>query len=165
MNLLWDNFLKAKTITKIALVNLRRIEPNYKYGLLTSLLLIIGFGAIKALNFENEIYIYPLLYFLFLTAGIYYTLWKLSPTGKSNSIDYFAGLESGLFTTAVAVILYSMAISFYFAFNQEHALTLHQNSLLTFFNSPFNAGLSLLFQGLAYGSIVTFCLMQYFKKN
>lgn len=165
MNLLWDNFLKAKTIAKIALVNLSRIEPNYRYGLLTSFLLIIGFGAIKALNFENEIYIYPLLYFLFLTAGVYYTLWKLSSNGKSNSIDYFEGIESGLFTTAVAVILYSTVISFYFAFNREYVLTLHQNSLFTFFSNPFNAGLSLLFQGLAYGSIVTFCLMQYFKKN
>ncbi len=165
MNLLWDNFLKAKTMAKVAITNANRIAPSYKYGLLTSILLIMGFGAVKAMNFEHEIYIYPMIYFLFLTAGVYYTLWKLSSNGKSNSLDYFEGLESGLFTSGVAVILYSTIISFYFAFNQEYVAMLHQNSLFSFFSNPFTAGLSLLFQGLAFGSIITFCLMQYFKKN
>jgi hypothetical protein len=165
MNVLWDHILKAKTLVKVAGLNAERmISPAVKYGLLTSFLLITGFFCANSLGVKS-IFVFPLLYFLFLTPGIYYALWKLSDTGKENSINYFEGLKEGITTSLVAVLVYAAVISFYIA-SEKGVLDLSDgNKAFDLILNPFTAGLSFIFEGLAFGVVITFSFMQYFKKE
>ena len=166
MNILWDNILKAKTLVKIAAKRSEgKPEAGIKYGWLTSFLLMAGFTCINALHIKGAFYLFPSLYFLFLTPGIYYSLWKLSPTGKSNSIPYFEGLKTGSLTAFVAALAYAIFAAFYIAANKESLTFVNESRPFSSLLEPFSAALSLFFEGLAFGITITFCLMQYFKKD
>jgi len=128
-------------------------------------LLTAGFLSLNSINIKGGIYIFPLLYFLFLSPGIYYTLWKLSPTGKQNSIEYFTGLWSGVLTSFVAVIIYSVLIASYITVNTDAFKFVDVSSPFGIALNPYTAALSLFFEGIAFGVIITFSLMQYFKLN
>jgi hypothetical protein len=165
MNILWDNMLKAKTQIRIIARRAELVlEPEVKYGILTSFLLIGGFTGINALSMGG-IFIFPMLYFLFLTPGIYYSLWRMSPTGGQRSIPYFDGLSRGFLTALTASFVYSVFISVYIANNRNALDFVNESSPFGLILEPFAAGLSLFFEGLAFGVTITFCLMQYFKKD
>ncbi len=132
-----------------------------KNGILTAILLISSFFALYALTHRLEINQLAVPNLFFLLFGVYFALENYSPNGKGGTIDYFEGFKVGLYTSSVAVGLYALIVGFYTILNNH---ILEQSALFHQQLDPFAIPGVLLFEGLAAGLIITFCLMQYFKK-
>ena len=133
-----------------------------KNGILTATLLIASFYAVCARTHILEINQLTVPNLFLLSFGVYFALENYSPNGKSGSLDYFDGFKVGLYTTLVAVVTHALCIGLYF-----YATVLSQfkeGKLPDIHSNPITITGILLFEGLAAGLIITFCLMQYFKK-
>ncbi len=132
-----------------------------KNGILTAILLVASFFALCALTHHLEINQLTVPNLFLLLFGVYFALENYSPTGKGASIDYFEGFKVGLYTSLVAVGVHALIIGIYTVFYTQ---ILGQNSLFYINLNPITITGLLFFEGLAAGLIITFCLMQYFKK-
>ncbi len=137
----------------------------WRNGILSSMLLLASFLGLCAFTHRLEINQLSVVNLLILAVGVYFALEELSPTGKGNSLDYFEGFKVGLFTSLVAVMVHTLVILIYTSFDASILSEVRSGTFFTFNKDPFAAAGITLFEGLACGLIITFCLMQYFKKN
>jgi hypothetical protein len=135
-----------------------------KNGLLTTVILIMSFIALCSYTRLLEINQLWVINLFLLLMGVYDSLADHSPTGKSDSIDYFEGFKVGLYTSIIAVVLYSAFILVITTFDASLLTTAKADYFNSYASSLTAAGMT-LFEGLAASLIITFCLMQYFKKN
>ena len=133
-----------------------------KNGILTAILLLASFFSFCALTHVLEINQLTAPNLLLLSFGVYFALENYSPNGKSGSLDYFEGFKVGLYTSLVAVGTHALSVGVYTLFDTT-IVSHYKAGILTHPNSFTIIGV-LLFEGLAAGLIITFCLMQYFKK-
>jgi hypothetical protein len=135
-----------------------------KNGLLITVLLIMSFIAFCSYSRILEINQLWVINLFLLLMGVYDSLEEYSPTGKSDSIDYFEGFKVGLYTSSIAVTLHA---AFIFIITNFDATLLNTAKASYFYGytSSLTAACITLFEGLAASLIITFCLMQYFKKN
>jgi len=143
----------GETIHKICLKN----------GILTSILLIMSFFALCGLTNHLEIHELSVINMFLLAFGSFFALQNISPNGKGGSVDYFEGLKVGMYTSLVSIGLHSLFLLIYTYF---YPSVLTGNS--HFFgigSNPIAVAGATVFEGLAGAFIITFCLMQYFKKN
>ena len=133
-------------------------------GLLTAVILVMSFILLcyylKALEI-NQLWLINLF---FLLMGVYDSLKKYSPSGKGGSIDYFDGFKVGLYTSIIAVSLNASFIFLITNFDNTLLKIAKADSFSGFTSSITAAGVT-LFEGLGASLIITFCLMQYFKKK
>lgn len=135
-----------------------------KNGLLTTVLLIMSFIALCSYARILEINQLWVINLFLLLMGVYDSLADYSPTGKGDSIDYFEGFKVGLYTSLIAVVLHSLFILVVTNFDSSLLTTAKADYFNGYTSSLTAAGIT-LFEGLAASLIITFCLMQYFKKN
>ncbi|MBA2612103.1 MAG: hypothetical protein H0U95_09035 [Bacteroidetes bacterium] len=132
-----------------------------KNGILTAILLISSFLSLCAITHRLEINQLTVPNLFLLLFGVYFALENYSPNGKSGSIDYFEGFKVGLYTSLVAVGIHALVVCAYCIFDTQ---ILGQSCLFHLHLNPFTIAGVLMFEGLAAGLIITFSLMQYFKK-
>ncbi len=145
---------EAISIRKVCLTN----------GFLTSVLLIMTFIAFTALK-HFAISQLSVANFFILFFGVYFALENYSPTGKGESIDYFEGFKVGLLTSVIAVGIHALFFLIYSGLDPTLLNYFHESSFLKGLAHPFTLAAGILFEGMASGLIITYCLMQYFKKN
>lgn len=144
-----------KTIHKICL----------KTGILTALLLILGFIVLCVYTHQLEINQLSVANMLLLALGVYLAIEQYSPNGKSGSVDYFEGFVVGLYTSVIAVCIHSLFLLIYTLFDPSILAEIESGRIYGVELNPFSMAAVTLFEGLASALIITFCLMQYFKKN
>ncbi|MDP1800718.1 MAG: DUF4199 domain-containing protein [Bacteroidota bacterium] len=137
----------------------------WRNGILTSMLLIASFLGLCAFTHRLEINQLSVVNLLILAVGVYFALEEFSPTGSGNSLDYFEGFKVGLYTSIAAVLIHALVILIYTSFDPSILSQIRAGTFFTFNANPFVAAGITLFEGLACGLIITFCMMQYFKKN
>lgn len=135
-----------------------------KNGILTAVLLLASFFAFCALTHILEINQLTAPNLILLSFGVYFALENYSPNGKSGSLDYFEGFKVGLYTSLVAVGTHVLFVGAYTLFDTTSVGHYKAGVLTHLHTNPFTIIGVLLFEGLAAGLIITFCLMQYFKK-
>lgn len=136
-----------------------------KNGILTSVLSIMTFVALCAYTHRLEIHQLSVVNMLFLAFGVYFALENYSPNGKAGSVDYFEGFKVGLYTSIVAVGMHALFLLFYCYFDSSVLPSITTGHFYDSTFQPFSVAGVTLFEGLASGLIITFCIMQYFKKN
>lgn len=146
---------EAGSIKKICLTN----------GILTSVLLVMSFIALCAYTHHVEINQLSVANLFILAFGIYFALENFSPSGRGGDLDYFEGFKVGLYTSLVAVGLHALFILVYTNYDPTILERIKETSIMRFHLNPITMAGGILFEGLASGLIITFCLMQYFKKN
>jgi hypothetical protein len=100
-----------------------------------------------------------------LTFGVYLAIENISPNGKAGSVDYFEGFKAGLYTSLVSVGIHALFLLMYTVFDSSVLTEIKSGRIFGISANPLTlAGVTLL-EGLASALIITFCLMQYFKKN
>lgn len=137
----------------------------WRNGILSSMLLVASFLGLCAFTHRLEINQLSVVNLLILAVGVYFALEEFSPTGMGNSLDYFEGFKVGLYTSIVAVLIHTLVILIYTSFDPSILSQIRPGTFFTFNKDPFVAAAITLFEGLACGLIITFCMMQYFKKN
>lgn len=135
-----------------------------KNGLLTAVLLVMSFISLCYFLRLVEINQLWVINLFLLLMGVYDSLADYSPTGKGDSIDYFNGFKVGLYTSLIAVVLHSLFILVISNFDTSLLKTAKADYFNGYTSSLIAAGIN-LFEGIAASLIITFCLMQYFKKN
>lgn len=135
-----------------------------KNGSFTAILLVMSFIALCWYSKVLEINQLWVINLFLLSMGVYSSLEEYSPTGKSGSIDYFDGFKIGLYTSIVAVTTHALFILVFTYLDHSILNTAKTDSFNGFTNSLTAAG-TILYEGVAASLIITFCLMQYFKKN
>ena len=142
-----------ETIHKICLKN----------GILTSVLLIMNFLAFCAFTRHLEIHQLSVINMFLLAFGAYFAIQNISPTGTGGSVDYFEGFKVGTYTSLISVgihTLFMLVYTFYFP-----SVLSSNGQVFGIDSNPISVAVATLFEGLAGAFIITFCLMQYFKKN
>jgi hypothetical protein len=134
-----------------------------KNGLLTSVLLIMSFLAFCGFTHHLAIHQLSVVNMFLLAFGAYFAIQNNSPNGKGGSVEYFEGFKVGMYASMISVVLHSLFLLVY-TFFFPAALS-NNGHVFGFDSNPINVAAVTLFEGLAGAFIITFCLMQYFKKN
>jgi hypothetical protein len=140
-------------------------EICLKNGILTAILLVASFMSLCALTNKLQINQLSAANLFIMAFGVYFALENYSPTGKGKSIDYFEGFKIGLYTVAVSVILHAVYIGVYTSIDDSPLNYMKAGGLWKLHIDAFSASCLVLFEGMVGGLILTFCMMQYFKKN
>jgi hypothetical protein len=157
---LWDNEQFRKDNSENSIQNI-----CLKNGFITSSLLIASFMALCAITHTLEINQLSAINLFILAFGVYFALEELSPDGKGASIEYFEGFKVGLYTSLIAVGIHTLFIGIYTSLDVSILNQISEGGFWNFTANPLVAAGITLFEGLAAGLIITYCLMQYFKKN
>lgn len=135
-----------------------------KYGALTALGLIVYFVLMKLLGLETN-FLLRIFNFVFIVAGIY-AMYRAMYNAPNDGPSYFAGLGSGIVLTVTAVIVFLVFLGAYVTYFDPDFMQILEDSQI------WGADLELVeitfaifVEGLASGLIISFGLMQYFKKN
>ncbi len=134
-----------------------------KNGFLTSVLLIMSFLAFCGFTHQFEIHQLSVLNMFFLGFGAYFAIQNISPNGKGGNVEYFEGFKVGMYASLVSVGLHALFLLIYTYYFPDVLTT--NGHLFGIDSNPINVAAATLFEGLAGAFIITFCLMQYFKKN
>ena len=136
-----------------------------KNGILTSILLIISFLAFCGITNRLEIHQLSVINMFLLAFGVYFAIENVSPNGKAGSVDYFEGFKVGLYTSLVSVGIHALFLLAYTIFDSSVLTEIKNGRIFGIAANPLTLAGVTLFEGLASALIITFCLMQYFKKN
>jgi hypothetical protein len=134
-----------------------------KNGILTSILLVMSFLALCGLTHHLEIHELSVINMFLLGFGSYFAIQNISPNGKGGTVDYFEGFKVGMYTSLVSIGIHALFLLIYTSLypsiltGSEHVFGIGSN--------PITVAGATVFEGLAGAFIITFCLMQYFKKD
>ncbi len=142
-----------ETIHKICLKN----------GILTSVLLIMNFLACCAFTNSLEIHQLSVINMFLLAFGAYFAIQNISPNGKGGSVDYFEGFKVGIYASLVSVAIHALFLLIYTYFFPSVLST--NGSVFGIASNPLTVAAVTMFEGIAGALIITYCLMQYFKKD
>jgi len=136
-----------------------------KVGLLTCLALVVYFLFMKMLNLHMILEL-RLFNFVILAAGISYGIYKLKHELREGEY-YLQGLAQGFLIAVVAVTSFAGLFVLYLLFLDQGLLEHIRNAFspnLTYINIM-SVFIALIMEGFASGAIISFCAMQYFKRN
>lgn len=141
------------------------IEKNgFAIGLITAAALLAYFFIMKAVGLANVL---ELRFFNFLIAGvgIFYGINKLKKELREEQF-YLKGWAQGIYISAVAVVTFSIVLSFYITYaDPSLAQTIKSETNIGTAFSTFTLFITLLMEGMAGGLIITFASMQFLKRE
>ncbi len=139
------------------------MNRTIKYGLLTSLFLIIYFILMKLIGQEANFSLRFLNFFI-LIGGVYALL--ANSYAKSPMPSYFEGLISGLLLTVTAVVAFVIFLAAYVSFIDPGFIEILENSRIWGNRlSIGEAAFAIFIEGIASGVVISFAWMQYFKSR
>jgi len=112
----------------------------------------------------HEVFMLRYLNALFLTAGIFLAIYSYKKNMK-GVISYKKGLKMGMFITLTAVIPFATFIYLYLNIDDGFLNLVEKNTEFREFISPITVAGFICLEGVCSGSIITFIVMQYFKRN
>ena len=133
-----------------------------KYGVFTALALVAFFFIMKALGLV-DIYELRALNVVFLFSGVYLGVRNY----RSNpDATYLGGLGTGLLTAVIALAIFSTFVAIYLAgINPEFMTSLKEYEFFGQYLNPYIAAAVIFIEGSISGLLVSFILMQYYKKS
>lgn len=142
-----------ETIHKICLKN----------GILTAILLVMNFLACCAFTSRLEIHQLSVINMFLLAFGAFFAIQNISPTGKGGSVEYFEGFKVGYYASLISVIIHTLFL-FIYTYNFPSVL-LTNGHIFGIGSNPLTVAIVTLLEGMAGALIITYCIMQYFKKD
>jgi len=136
---------------------------NYiKYGLLTSLALIVYFLSMKFFGLEKNFYM-RFLNFLILIVAIFLLIKKEM---KKPEATYFSTLINGISMTVVTVLTFLLFLAIYIkVFDPSFIEILEASKIWGNELSVAQASIAIFIEGMASGLVITFAWLQYFKNS
>ncbi len=134
------------------------------YGLFTAVGLIAFFLLMKLVGQEANVWL-RLLNGLVLGAGIYLLFRSIARTNH-DQIEYFDGLKAGAILSIVSVLVFMGFLGLYVTFVDPGFVVLLEESKMWGTNlTKGRAAFALIVEGVVSGFVLTFIVMQLFKKN
>ena len=112
----------------------------------------------------HEVFMLRYLNALFLLAGILLAIHSYKKNMK-GAVNYKKGLKMGMFITLTAVIPFAVFIYLYLNIDDGFLSLVEKNTEFREFISPGTVAGFICLEGLCSGSIITFIVMQFFKKK
>ncbi|MGK7389236.1 MAG: DUF4199 domain-containing protein [Candidatus Cyclobacteriaceae bacterium M2_1C_046] len=134
-----------------------------KYGTITAVGFIAFFILMRLLGLAQILELRS-LNFLILFAGIFLAIRYESM--KNPDFAYFTGLATGIATAGISLIIFCVFLAIYLdlidpAFMQQ----IKEHEMFGHLLNPYIASVAILFEGALSGVLISFILMQYFKKS
>jgi len=135
---------------------------SIKYGLYTSLALIVYFLSMKLFGLEKNFYL-RFLNFLFIILGIYALI---KQELKKPDATYFSTLIQGISMTVVTVLTFLVFLAIYIkAFDPSFIEVMEDSQIWGNQLSVIQASVAIFIEGMASGLVITFAWLQYFKNS
>lgn len=135
-----------------------------KYGALTAVGLIAYFLLMKVFGLETNFFL-RIFNFVFIIAGVYLLLNAMFKA-SDNEFSYFAGLGAGMVMTVTAIIFFLVFLGAYVTYIDPKFMEVLEDSQMWGADLElFEIAFAIFVEGLASGLIISFALMQYFKKQ
>lgn len=136
---------------------------NYtKYGLFTSLALILYFLSMKLFGLETNFYL-RFLNFLIIIIGVYALI---KQELKKPEATYFSTLINGISMTVVTVLTFLVFLAVYIKFIDPSFIEVMEASNIWGNQlSVAQASVAIFIEGMASGLVITFAWLQYFKNS
>jgi hypothetical protein len=132
-------------------------------GALVFACFMVYFLIMRAIGL-HEVFVLRYLNALFLIGGISLAIHSYKKN-KKDDISYKKGLQMGMLITLIAVIPFATFIYFYLNIDDDFLNLVEKNVELRDFISPGIVSGFICLEGLCSGSIISFIVMQYFKKK
>ena len=134
-----------------------------KYGLLTALVLIVYFLLMKLAGQESN-FALRFLNFFIIIGGCYFLLRNMY-SGPDADSSYFNGLISGVVLTVTAVITFTAFMAVYVLLIDPSFMSVLENSQIWGSHLELEqAAFAIIIEGIASGVVISFALMQHFKR-
>jgi len=139
------------------------IEKNaLRYGIITAISLIAFFFIMRALGLIDQ-YELRALNIIFLFSGVYLSVRNYR---KSKTATYLGGLGTGLFTSVIALAIFAAFIMIYLAgIDPAFMESLREYEYFGQYLNPYIAGAVIFLEGSISGLLVSFILMQFYKRS
>jgi hypothetical protein len=135
----------------------------FKYGIYTFIGLVAYFLLMKALGLHHNPELRVFNFFI-MFAGIWWTL-KWDREDTASSLSYVEKIGLGVLAVSVAVIPFAIFIFAYLKIDTEFMLNLKATESFGQYLNPYILSFLIAFEGIASGAIVSFGMMQYFKRS
>ena len=132
-------------------------------GLLTCAGLIGYFFLMTAFKLQ-EVLALRVFNFFILLIGIAWALHFYRKANEENFIDYFTGLKIGLRITLTAAISFSIFMALYLVYDNHLMYVIKESTGIGDYLNPLTIAGAVCIEGISSGFIITFIVMQYFKK-
>jgi len=134
------------------------------YGLYTAIGLMAFFLLMKVAGQEANVWL-RLLNGGVLGAGIYLLFRSIARTNHDR-IEYFDGLKAGVILSIISVVVFMGFLGLYVTFFDPTFVVLLEESKMWGTNlTKERAAFALIVEGVVSGMVLTFIMMQFFKKN
>ncbi len=138
-------------------------KVGVRYGIFTALALILFFFFMKLIGLV-EVYELRVLNAIFLFTGVFLSIKTFRDNAKHAS--YLNGLGVGILTSAVALLIFAAFVIIYLAgINPEFMEGLKETEYFGQYLNPYIAGVAIFLEGTLSGMLVSFILMQYYKRS
>ncbi len=138
-------------------------KSGIKYGFLTASALIGFFFIMKFMGLINH-YELRALNIIFLFSGVYVSV--KSYIKNENEGTYLGGLGTGLLTSGVALLIFSGFVMLYLdVIDPAFMTSLREYEYFGRYLNPYIAGSVIFLEGTISGLLVSFILMQYYKRS
>ncbi len=132
-----------------------------RYGILTGITLIAFFFLMLGLGLIRE-YELRILNIIFLFAGVYMAINSYRDGARSN---YLGSIGVGILTSGTALVIFSTFVIVYLAANPSFMEALKTHEYFGRYLNPYIAGVVIFIEGTISGLLVSFILMQYYKRS
>ncbi len=129
------------------------------YGTIVLLALIAYFFLMYAIGLSH-ITEFRLGNFVFLTAGVYFALKQYRRTHR-DQMDYFHAFKTGMWTSAIAALSFSVFIFFYMHIDKNFWEMLAQKQPLGFYLNPYIMSFIISLEGVFSGLFATYMLSNF----
>ena len=149
--------------TKTSVVSTERLALTV--GLIIAACLI---GYFMIMKYANLLQIFELRVFDFLILGIgIFMAFRYYQTKTKKKMMYLQGLLFGLSLSAFSTIPFALFTGVYFEWLDPQLLVRLRDStpILGVYISPFKIGITTIAGGMAWGMVISFLLMQFFKND
>lgn len=138
-------------------------KTSIKYGSYTAAALIIFFFFMKLVGLI-EVYELRVLNVIILFSGVYMALRYFRKNAPKP--NYLNGLGIGIFTSAFALFIFAIFVIIYLgAIDTELMTSLKEDEYFGQYLNPYIAGAAIFLEGTLSGLLLSFILMQYYKRS
>ncbi len=132
-----------------------------RYGIITGVTLIAFFFLMLGIGMIQE-YELRILNIIFLFAGVYMAINSYREGDQSN---YLGGIGVGMLTSGIALVIFSTFVIIFLATNPLFMESLRAHEYFGRYLNPYIAGVVIFIEGTISGLLVSFILMQYYKRS
>ncbi len=133
-----------------------------KFGVFTAVILIVYFLFLGLIGINSNP-VYSFVNAAICAVGISLAIRSLQEQNQEG-VNYFDGFKTGFFTGAIATIIFTIFFITYYSYDQQFATALQKE----IGEDGVNTGLlflTVIVMGFASSVVVTFALMQLYKKK